>query len=72
MILELNAELYPYDNNTLTLSNGSAEVYFALEIESEVRHEYRNGEIVLITGGTPTHNEISSIFNALLRVALKS
>ncbi len=50
----------------------TAEVYLALEIESEVRHEYRNGEIVPMTGGTPSHNEISSIFNALLRVALKS
>lgn len=49
----------------------AAEVYLALEVESEIRHEYRDGEIVPMTGGTPAHNEISSLLNALLRVALK-
>ncbi|UZQ55892.1 Uma2 family endonuclease [Trichothermofontia sichuanensis B231] len=49
----------------------TAEVYLALEVESDIRHEYRNGEIVPMTGGTPAHNEISSLLNALLRVALK-
>ena len=29
------------------------EEYLTLEIESEVRNEYRNGEIVTMTGGTP-------------------
>jgi len=49
----------------------TAEAYLALEVESELRHEYRNGEIVPMTGGTPAHNEIASILNALLRFALK-
>nr|WP_229425827.1 Uma2 family endonuclease [Lusitaniella coriacea] len=41
------------------------------EINSEIRHEYINGEIIPMTGGTPEHNEIASILNAVLRVSLK-
>jgi Uma2 family endonuclease len=47
------------------------EEYLELEIASETRNEYRNGEIVPMTGGTPNHNEISSILNAILRLSLK-
>jgi Uma2 family endonuclease len=47
------------------------EEYLKLEIASETRNEYRNGEIVPMTGGMPNHNEISSIFNAILRLSLK-
>jgi Uma2 family endonuclease len=36
----------------------TAEEYLALGVESITRHEYRNGEIVPMPGGTPTHNEI--------------
>ena len=49
----------------------TAEEYLALEVESEVRHEFRDGEIVEMTGGTPEHNEISSDFLLLLKVALR-
>ncbi|MEO1149314.1 MAG: Uma2 family endonuclease, partial [Cyanobacteria bacterium J06638_22] len=49
----------------------TAEEYLALEVQSEVRSEFRDGEIVEMTGATPEHNEITSILNALLRVALK-
>jgi len=35
--------------------------YFDFEVNSEIRHEYINGEIISITGGTPEHNEIASI-----------
>ena len=49
----------------------SAEEYLALEVKSDIRSEYRNGAIIPMTGGTPAHNEIASIFNALLRVCLK-
>ena len=45
--------------------------YLALETESETRSEYRNGEIVPMTGGTPTHNEITNNLNVLLRTSLK-
>lgn len=47
------------------------EEYLKLEEDSEVRHEFRNGEIVEMTGGTPEHNEISSDFLLLLKLALR-
>lgn len=49
----------------------TAEEYLEAEINSQERHEFINGEIVLMTGGTPNHNEITSILNAILRVSLK-
>lgn len=49
----------------------NAEEYLALEIESDTRSEYRNGEIIPITGGTPNHNELAVIFNAILWLGLK-
>ncbi|OCQ99470.1 hypothetical protein BCD64_10450 [Nostoc sp. MBR 210] len=45
--------------------------YLELEIASETRNEYCDGEIIPMTGGTPEHNEIASILNAALRVSLK-
>jgi Uma2 family endonuclease len=47
------------------------EEYLELEVNSDTRHEYLNGEIIPMTGGTPEHNEIASILNAALRVSLK-
>ncbi|MEM9908291.1 MAG: Uma2 family endonuclease [Cyanobacteria bacterium P01_D01_bin.44] len=49
----------------------TAEEYLALEVESELRHEYRAGEIVKMTGGTPAHNKLSSALNALLWLSLR-
>ncbi|OUC14083.1 MAG: hypothetical protein B0A82_13765 [Alkalinema sp. CACIAM 70d] len=49
----------------------TAEEYLALEVESTSRNEFRNGEIVEMTGGTPAHNQIVSAFNALLWFALR-
>jgi Uma2 family endonuclease len=49
----------------------TTEEYLALEVESETRNEYRNGEIVPMTGGTPDHNQIAVILNALLWLALR-
>jgi Uma2 family endonuclease len=45
--------------------------YLEFEVNSDTRHEYINGEIIPMTGGTPEHNEIASILNAALRVSLK-
>jgi len=45
--------------------------YLEIEVNSDTRHEYINGEIIPMTGGTPEHNEIASILNAVLRVSLK-
>ena len=47
------------------------EQYLALEEDAEYKHEYRNGEIVAITGGTTNHNEITGNFYANLKLALK-
>jgi len=49
----------------------TAQEYLEAEVNSQDRHEFINGEIVLIAGGTPNHNEITSILNAILRVSLK-
>ncbi len=47
------------------------EEYLEFEVNSEERHEYINGEIVLMTGGTPNHNQITGNFYAELNFALK-
>ncbi|MEA5534255.1 Uma2 family endonuclease [Crocosphaera sp. XPORK-15E] len=47
------------------------EEYLELEINSEERHEYVNGEVNLMTGGTPNHNQIAGNFYASLNFALK-
>ena len=49
----------------------TAEEYLALEIESDTRSEFRNGEIIEMTGGTPAHNEILRMLSFLLTAALR-
>ena len=45
--------------------------YLDREINSENRHEYIDGKIVPMTGGTPNHNKISLNFASSLNFALK-
>ena len=45
--------------------------YLVLEVEASTRNEYRDGEIVPMTGGTPAHNEIMGDLIFLLKSALK-
>ena len=45
--------------------------YLALEVCADTRNEYRNGEIVPMTGGTPAHNAIAGALHALLWFALR-
>lgn len=45
--------------------------YLNLEINSQQRHEYINGEIIPMTGGTPNHNQIALNFSAALNFSLK-
>ncbi|MEH2413607.1 Uma2 family endonuclease [Nostoc sp.] len=45
--------------------------YLELEIASEIRSEYCNGEIISMTGGTPNHNDIAGNLYILLKSALK-
>jgi Uma2 family endonuclease len=49
----------------------TAQEYLELEIASETRNEYRNGEIIEMTGGTPNHNELTSNLIVFLKTALK-
>lgn len=47
------------------------EEYLKLEVNSSHRHEYIDGEITSMTGGTPNHNRIAGNFYAALNFALK-
>ncbi|MDY7007158.1 MAG: Uma2 family endonuclease [Cyanobacteriota bacterium] len=47
------------------------EEYLLLEENAEYKHEYLDGEIISMTGGTTNHNEIASNFCAYLKFALK-
>ncbi|MGB8697777.1 MAG: Uma2 family endonuclease [Thermosynechococcaceae cyanobacterium] len=47
------------------------EDYLALELHAEERHEYLDGAIVPMTGGTPEHNRISGNLYIALSLALK-
>ena len=49
----------------------TAQEYLEAEVNSLDRHEFINGEIILMAGGSPNHNEMTSILNAILRVSLK-
>ena len=49
----------------------SPEEYLELEIASEERHEYIDGEIITVTGGTPNHNQIAVNLVGALNSALK-
>jgi Uma2 family endonuclease len=45
--------------------------YLDLEINSNERHEYIQGEIIKMTGGTPNHNKIALNLASALNFALK-
>ncbi|MGI0484724.1 Uma2 family endonuclease [Pantanalinema rosaneae CENA516] len=47
------------------------EEYLDIEVNSDERHEYINGEIVTMVGGMPNHNLIIGNFHAALNFALK-
>ncbi len=49
----------------------TVEEYLNLEVASETRNEYRDGDIVPMSGGTPDHNELIGALNAMLRQALR-
>lgn len=50
----------------------TVEEYLELELASETRSEYRNGEIIPMTDGTPNHNDISGNAYILLKALLKT
>ena len=49
----------------------SPEDYLELEVNSEERHSYIDGEIIEIPGGTPNHNKIAGNLYAALNFAMK-
>ena len=52
-------------------TNYTPEEYLSLEIDAEFRSEYRDGEIVPMTGGTTNHNKIAGNFYAYLHFLLR-
>lgn len=48
------------------------EEYLELEEKAEFKNEYRDGEIVAMTGGTTNHNEIAGNLYAHLKFGLRS
>ncbi|BAZ28237.1 hypothetical protein NIES4074_06680 [Cylindrospermum sp. NIES-4074] len=49
----------------------SPEEYLELEVNSELRHEYIDGLIIPMTGGTPNHNKIAGNLYVAIHFALK-
>jgi Uma2 family endonuclease len=49
----------------------SPEEYLEMEVLSEERHEYRDGEIVLMTGAMPNHNRITRNLCASMTLSLR-
>lgn len=47
------------------------EEYLELEEKAEFKSEYRDGEIITMTGGTTNHNKIAGNFYAYLKYALR-
>ena len=47
------------------------EEYLELEEQADIRNEYRDGEIIPMTGGTTNHNQISLNLASSLKVAAK-
>ncbi|MEL7068521.1 MAG: Uma2 family endonuclease [Cyanobacteria bacterium J06581_3] len=54
-----------------TIKTYTEQEYLVLEVESDIRNEFRDGVIVPMVGGTPEHNMISSALNALLWFGLR-
>lgn len=47
------------------------EEYLAMEVEATERHEYRDGEIILMAGSTPNHNKLAGNLFAAIHAALR-
>ena len=47
------------------------EEYLNLEKKEDCKHEYRDGKIISMTGGTTNHNKIAGNFYSYLRFTLK-
>jgi Uma2 family endonuclease len=50
----------------------TVDEYLELEIVSDIRSEYRNGEIIPMTGGTLNHSEIAGNLLSIIKTSLHS
>jgi Uma2 family endonuclease len=55
----------------ITERSYSLQEYLEIEVKSQERNEYIDGQIIPMTGGTPNHNIIAGNFYAGLNFALK-
>ncbi|GFE72017.1 Uma2 family endonuclease [Chroococcus sp. FPU101] len=55
----------------LKKTNYTPEEYLELEVASDERHHYIDGQIILMPGGTPNHNKITGNLFSELHSALK-
>jgi Uma2 family endonuclease len=53
------------------LKRYTPEEYLELEEKADYKSEYRDGEIIPMTGGTTNHNELSLNLAAALKSSLK-
>ncbi len=56
----------------LNQKNWSVEEYLVFEAKSEVKHEYENGQIFAMAGGTPNHGAIATNMSSALKNALRA
>ena len=49
----------------------SYSAYLAMEAEAELKHEYHDGLITALAGGTPVHGQLAANFGIELGIALK-
>ncbi|OCQ96886.1 hypothetical protein BCD64_14910 [Nostoc sp. MBR 210] len=49
----------------------SPEEYLEFEVNSEEKHEYIDGQIILMPGGTPNHNKLAGNLYAAILYAIK-
>jgi Uma2 family endonuclease len=54
-----------------SLKRYSPEAYLEMEVQSDARHEFRDGEIIKMTGGMPNHNRITLNIASALHFAFK-
>ncbi|MGI0482439.1 Uma2 family endonuclease [Geminocystis sp. CENA526] len=55
----------------LTQKTHTIAEYLEIDAQSEIRHEYIEGEIIPMTGGTTNHNLVTGNIYLALRLALK-
>lgn len=70
--VEKTAKVEESGTSTITMPKRySPEEYLEMEVLAEERHEYRDGEVVLMAGGLPNHNQVAGNIYATLNFALR-